>query len=130
MNVSEVRSLATTHEIGSHSHSHESMAHESNDFFREDFRASRVFFEEQLRLPLTTYAFPNGSSRPAQVRYLLDQGVQTVLLVGDQLARPASSRVLPRITFYAGSAAEARLRSLGWHPRGLARIAAPSEIQE
>jgi peptidoglycan/xylan/chitin deacetylase (PgdA/CDA1 family) len=123
LNSSEIRSLAAAHDIGSHSHSHESMAHESHSFFCEDFLASREFFETTLGLALRTYAFPNGSSRPEQVRYLLDQGIRSVLLVGDQLARPASSPVLPRINLYADSPPEARLRSLGWRPRGLARAA-------
>jgi peptidoglycan/xylan/chitin deacetylase (PgdA/CDA1 family) len=130
MSVAEVKSIAARHEIGSHSHSHESMALESDGFFREDFAASRSFFERTLDLPLTIYAFPNGSSRPEQVRHLLNEGLQYVLLVGEQLVRPVSSRVVPRITFYARSAPEARLRCVGWSPWGLARPQTPSEEQK
>jgi hypothetical protein len=106
------------------------MALESDGFFSEDFAASRSFFEKTLDLPLTIYAFPNGSSRPEQIRYLLNAGVRHVLLVGEQLVRPVSSRVVPRITFYARSAPEARLRCVGWSPRGLARPQTPSEEQK
>lgn len=127
MTAAEVNSLATTHkhEIGSHSHSHESMGHESQEFFRQDFELTRAFFAETLGMPLTIYAFPNGSHRREQVQLLLEAGIRHVLLVDEQLSRSDAPQVVPRITFHARSAPESRLRALGWHPRGVARLQAP-----
>ena len=130
MTATDVKTIASRHEIGSHSHSHESMAHESDTFFREDFSATQSFFTTTLGLPLTIYAFPNGSSRAEQVRHLLNVGVNHVLLVGEKLVRRASPRVIPRVTFYARSAPEARLRCSGWTPRGLARPRTSAEDEE
>ena len=56
--------------IGAHSFSHESMGYESDSFFRADLMQCRNFFEQQLRLPLDAYAFPNGSYRPEQIQAL------------------------------------------------------------
>jgi peptidoglycan/xylan/chitin deacetylase (PgdA/CDA1 family) len=119
LSADDVRALAKTHEIGTQSHSHESMGFENDGFFREDFERSARYFSEELGLPHTIYAFPNGSYRPGQIRYLLNHGIERVLLVDEQLAS-AESPVLPRLTFFARSTSELRLRALGWSPRGLA----------
>jgi peptidoglycan/xylan/chitin deacetylase (PgdA/CDA1 family) len=121
MTADEIRQIAGRIEIGCHSHSHESMGQQSDEFFQQDLARARQVFVRELGLPCDIYAFPNGSYRPAQVQSLLEQGFKHVLLVGEQLAGD-STQVLPRITFWAQSAPEARLRALGWSPRGVAAL--------
>jgi len=113
MNASEIRDAATVHEIGVHSYSHESMEFEDEEFFEEDFQKCVGYFQEELRLPLQIYAFPNGSYRPEQITYLENQGIQRILLVGENYAG-RGLRVLPRFTLYGATPAEARMRALGY----------------
>ena len=103
---------AAGHEIGCHSYSHESMAYESTAFFEEDFLRSSDLFR-QLEIPLTIYAFPNGSHRREQVSFLKAAGVRHVLVVDDRLVRGSERAVLPRVTLWGQSAAEIRLRAVG-----------------
>jgi peptidoglycan/xylan/chitin deacetylase (PgdA/CDA1 family) len=122
MTLSDVRSIQKEHDIGSHSFSHESMGYESDAFFEEDLDESVRLFENDLGVPLRTYAFPNGSFRQEQIAILQRRGVRTVLLVEEKLARtsdsPAESRVYPRLSIAGGSAAETRFQALGYHARG------------
>jgi hypothetical protein len=62
---------------------------------------------------LQIYAFPNGSYRPEQITYLENQGIQRILLVGEDYAG-RGLRVLPRFTVYGATPAEARMRALGY----------------
>lgn len=116
MSVSDIRAAAGRHEIGAHSYSHESMEFEDEEFFEADFQKCLGFFNDELRLPLQTYAFPNDSYRPEQIAYLEEQGIQHILLVGENYAR-RGSRVLPRFTIYGTTPAEARIRALGYNAR-------------
>jgi peptidoglycan/xylan/chitin deacetylase (PgdA/CDA1 family) len=116
MTVEEIRQVATSHEIGSHSWGHDSMEFESDAFFQEDFDRSYAFFHDVLCLPLRVYAFPNGSSRPTQIDILHSRGVEHVLLVGDGYST-SIGRVHKRFNYYAGSAAEVRFRALGYPAR-------------
>jgi peptidoglycan/xylan/chitin deacetylase (PgdA/CDA1 family) len=100
-------------EVGAHSIDHDSMGHESTEFFRGDVRACQAFFQDELHQPLSIYAFPNGSHRPEQIQALLDEGVKHVLLVGNELSR-VDVRVHPRLTFYGESPSEIRLRATGY----------------
>ena len=113
MTPAEIGQLAGEHEIGSHSFGHDSMEFESDDFFLEDFERAAAFFKDTLGLPLRVYAFPNGSWRPSLVEILERRGVERILLVGDDYARPGDRMVL-RFNFYAGSSPELRLRALGY----------------
>jgi len=113
MRIDDVRAAATSHAIGCHSWSHESMEFEDDAFFADDFTHCRRFFADELCLPLTVYAFPNGSHREGQIEFLTRRGVERVLLVGEDYAR-ADERAWPRFTMYGSSAAELRLRARGW----------------
>jgi peptidoglycan/xylan/chitin deacetylase (PgdA/CDA1 family) len=113
MSLADVRQAADHHEIGVHSYSHESMEFETDDYFLHDLRRCRGFFDEELRLPMRIYAFPNGSYRKEQVRVLRDTGFEHVLLVGERASSP-TDRVHHRFTFGGSSRSEVRLRSLGW----------------
>lgn len=119
MRVDDVRSIAETHEVGAHSYSHESMAFESEEFFREDVRKCGAFFADHLRLPLLTYAFPNGSYRPSQVEHLVSMGFEHVLLV-DEKVSTHRGRVLPRLSINAPTLAELKLQALGHRAQGIA----------
>jgi peptidoglycan/xylan/chitin deacetylase (PgdA/CDA1 family) len=118
MSVDDVRAAAADHEIGSHSHSHESMAGLSDEEFRSDFRLAAAFFDA-IERPTKIYAFPNGSFRPSQIEWLLSEGVEHVLLVGERFATNLIG-VHPRVTIYGDSPAELTGRALGLDPRALA----------
>jgi peptidoglycan/xylan/chitin deacetylase (PgdA/CDA1 family) len=113
MTCSEIRETSRVHEVGAHSFSHDSMGYEELEFFREDLGRCFRFFQEQLKSPLTVYAFPNGSYRPENLQLLLEQGVDHVLLVGEAFAHPGS-RVRPRITIYGDSVREIKFQALGY----------------
>lgn len=112
MDRDEVLAAAEKHEIGVHSFSHESMGFEEDAFFQEDFEKCRRYFDEQLGLPLQTYAFPNGSYREEQIETLRKNGILHILLVGERYARPGDD-VLPRFTIYGSSKLETRFHALG-----------------
>lgn len=118
MALDDVRKAAAEHEIGAHSFSHESMAFESDEFFREDLNRCRDFFNERLHLPLTIYAFPNNSYRQSQVEMLEQGGIRHILLVGDRFA-VRGQLVSPRFAIYGASRQETRFQALGYKARGL-----------
>ncbi len=118
MSVDDVRRVATDHEIGNHSYSHESMTGISDDEFRSDFWRASEFFDA-IGLQTRIYAFPNGSFRPGQIEWLLAEGVEHVLVVGERFATDLVG-VHPRITMYGDSPAELTGRALGLDPRALA----------
>ena len=114
MRLEDLRSAAVEHELGVHAFSHESMGLETNEFFLDDLAKCRAFFEQQLHLPMTIYAFPNGSYRPEQMALLRAQGVRHILLVDERYAR-IGDPVSPRLTVYGDSRLETRFRALGYH---------------
>ena len=116
MNREELREIAGTHEIGVHSYSHESMEFESDEFFLEDFEKCADYFEDQLGLPLETYAFPNGSYREDQITALRGKGIKHILLVGENYARHGTD-VFPRFTIYGSSKLETRFQALGFNKK-------------
>jgi peptidoglycan/xylan/chitin deacetylase (PgdA/CDA1 family) len=116
MTLDDVRRAAAEHEIGCHSFAHESMGVESDEFFAEDLARCEALFREQLRQPLTIYAFLNGSYRPAQAELLAARGVRHVLLTGDRFAA-AGRRVYPRLAVTAQTGMEARFQALGYRAR-------------
>lgn len=101
---------AAGHEIGSHSYSHESMEHVDDDAFLADFRRSRDALAAAGCDGCDVYAFPNGSSRPAQAELLQRHGVRHVLLVDERPSTPGAG-VHTRITLRGGSIAELRARA-------------------
>jgi peptidoglycan/xylan/chitin deacetylase (PgdA/CDA1 family) len=113
MSTQEIASIAGDSELGVHSYSHESMAHESQDFFENDFAECSRYFEQNFRSPLRIYAFPNGSYRPEQVDFLRRSNIEKILLVDEKAADPKSD-VIPRITMYGDSPAEVRMRASGF----------------
>ena len=118
MNLDEVREAAKSHEIGAHSYSHESMAFESDEYFLSDFAKCEVLFRDQLKMPLDTYAFPNGIYRHEQVEMLQARGVRYVLLVEEKLATGLDG-VFSRLTLSAQSGLEARFQAVGYKARGV-----------
>jgi len=112
MNAAEVKETARTHEIGSHSFSHESMRHESMAFFRDDFARCRALFAEQLELPLRVYAFPHGSCRDEQIELLHAEGVDDVLLVGEKLSHLGAA-THKRLTIEGNGLSQLKFQSLG-----------------
>lgn len=113
MNVHDVRQISGAVEIGVHSFSHESMGFESNEFFESDFALCQRYFDETLELPLSTYAFPNGSFRPEQVEFLRSHGIKNILLVNEEFSKRADD-VFTRHTVYGESEAEVRMKALGF----------------
>ena len=113
MNLEEVRRIQNDHEIGAHSYTHESMAFESNDFFQKDFARCQQFFNDTLQQKLAIYAFPNGSYREEQLSYLLENQVETVLLVEEAFTQ-AKGAVHKRITLSADSFDNLKLQALGY----------------
>src|SRR5688572_21540525 len=113
MSTSDLAAIADETELGVHSFSHESMAFESQEFFEDDFRLCREYFAGKLHLPMNVYAFPNGSYRDEQIQFLRGNGIDRILLVDEKIA-DRDSDVVPRITMYGESAAEIRMRALGF----------------
>jgi peptidoglycan/xylan/chitin deacetylase (PgdA/CDA1 family) len=115
MSRGDIDALRDRVEFGAHSFEHDSMAYESDAFFEDDVARCRAYFAE-LGIPLSIYAFPNGSYRPSQIETLRREGVAHILLVDDRVTRAARD-VHPRIGVYGTSSAEARLRSSGFRAR-------------
>lgn len=113
LSTDEICQLAETVEIGVHSYSHDSMGYESDNFFADDFAKCRSYFAERLNLPLSIYAFPNGSYRESQIDFLRSAGIEHILLVDEKFADPKSD-VLTRRTMYGDSSREVRLNALGF----------------
>ena len=116
MSREEIKEIAREHEIGVHSFSHESMEFEPDEFFEDDFEKCARYFENELGLPLETYAFPNGSYREAQIESLRAKGIRHILLVGEDYARKGSD-VFPRFTIYGSSKLETRFQALGFNKK-------------
>jgi peptidoglycan/xylan/chitin deacetylase (PgdA/CDA1 family) len=112
MNCEETLQATASHEIGAHSYSHESMGFESNEFFEADLRQCVRYFDQRLRLPLSIYAFPNGSHREEQFPILSNNGVRHILIVGEQFASGHGS-VYSRFTICGETCRETRFQALG-----------------
>jgi len=117
LSIEEVREVRDYHQIGVHSYSHDSMGYESNDYFRDDVTKCFEYFDGHLGVRPDIYAFPNGSYRQPQIRYLMQKGVSYILLVEEKFAEGRSG-ILPRITVGGASTEEVWLRSLGIRARG------------
>jgi peptidoglycan/xylan/chitin deacetylase (PgdA/CDA1 family) len=120
MDVAAVREAAKTHEIGVHSYAHESMAHQDEAYFEADLDRCFEYFRTTLGLPLTTYAFPNGSYRQSQVETLQARGIQHILLVEQKAISERKRQVYPRISVDAMTRWELGLQVLGHRSRGVA----------
>jgi peptidoglycan/xylan/chitin deacetylase (PgdA/CDA1 family) len=112
MSIEDVVAVGDLHELGCHSYSHESMAQMDGEEFADELDRCTAFFAN-LDCPMNIFAFPNGSYRSDQVETLLARGVEHVLVVDE---RPSTivRGCHPRITMYGDSAAELRLRGMGW----------------
>lgn len=113
MSSEEIRQIADETEIGVHSFGHESMGYESLEFFEDDLRKCRDYFDSELDIPLSIYAFPNGSYKPEQIDILRQNGIRRILLVGEQFASPGSD-VLCRITTYGKTAGQVKMKALAF----------------
>ena len=114
MTLDDLRALDGV-ELGAHSYAHSSMEFETDDYLDADVRRCRSFFADQLNLPMTIYAFPNGSCRDGQAERVLGHGVDHVLLVGERFDDGA--HIHHRITFDARSRSEVRYKALGGRAR-------------
>jgi peptidoglycan/xylan/chitin deacetylase (PgdA/CDA1 family) len=114
LNIKEIIEISQYHEVGVHSYFHESMGYESNEFFKEDFFKCQEYFSEKLKLPMSIYAFPNGSYRDTQLSFLEDNGIEHILLVNNKFAR-YNTNIYDRFTFYGDSINEVKLRALGFY---------------
>jgi peptidoglycan/xylan/chitin deacetylase (PgdA/CDA1 family) len=112
MNIAEVKQVAKTHEIGVHSYRHDSMGHETMDYFSQDLQECQSFFAQKLELPMNIYAFPNGSYQKEQVDHLLQSKLQHVLLV-DETYSQRQNNIHARFTISGESLGEIKLKSLG-----------------
>jgi peptidoglycan/xylan/chitin deacetylase (PgdA/CDA1 family) len=112
MTPAQVQEVARHHEIGSHSHSHDSMGFETNDYFQEDYARSREWLTKQ-GIATDVYAFPNGSYRDEQVAWLREARVEHVLLVDERFVGRHERGSFPRLSVSGGSVAELELASLG-----------------
>ena len=110
MTLEEVRSLVNV-ELGAHSFAHSSMEYETDAYLDQDVKQCAAFFRERLGLPMTIYAFPNGSCRAGQAERVLEHGVDHVLLVGEQFDR--GGKVHSRFNFDGRSPSEVRFKALG-----------------
>lgn len=113
MTASEINQISTETEIGVHSFSHESMGYEQNEFFEDDFEECRKYFNEKLLIPLSIYAFPNGSYRPEQIDFLRQNAIKQILLVDEKFA-DSETDVFTRLTVYGDNRAEIKMKSLGF----------------
>jgi peptidoglycan/xylan/chitin deacetylase (PgdA/CDA1 family) len=113
MTTKEISQIAGYVELGVHSYSHESMGFESDEFFLDDLDRCEAYFNDKIRVPLSIYAFPNGSYRTSQIDLLRSRGIKKILLVDEKTAL-RNSDVLPRRTMYGESAAELRFQTLGY----------------
>lgn len=114
MNRSEIKEIAEDHEIGVHSFSHESMEFEDSAFFENDLQKCISYFNQELEMPLETYAFPNGSYRTRQIEVLIDKKIKNILLVGEDYAEQGKN-IFPRFTIYGSSKLETRFQGLGFN---------------
>ena len=110
MTLDEVRCLQG-YELGAHSYAHSSMEFETDEYLDADVVSCRNFFADKLNLPMSIYAFPNGSCRAGQAERVLGHGIDHVLLVGERF--DAGGKVHHRITFDARSRSEVRFKALG-----------------
>lgn len=110
MSLAEIKQL-DEHELGAHSFSHSSMEFETPAFLDDDVRRCREFFKDQLSLPMSIYAFPNGSCAQGQAERVLELGVDHVLLVGERFDR--GQAIHHRFTFDGRSRSEIRFKALG-----------------
>jgi peptidoglycan/xylan/chitin deacetylase (PgdA/CDA1 family) len=118
MSVEDIKSVSQNHEVGVHSYSHESMGFESDEFFAQDYERCRAFFQQKLELPLSIYAFPNGSYRREQIEFLKERGCAHVLLVGEMFST-GNSGIYPRFTMSGETFLEARFQALGLKAGGV-----------
>ena len=108
----EIREIVSKHEIGAHSFHHASMGIESDDYLRADVKACRQYFLDKLSMRLAIYAFPNGSHRPGQSEILRSEGIEHVLLVGEDFSA-TDAHVHHRLTFDARFEPEVYFRGTG-----------------
>lgn len=111
MSPADVRDTSNWVEYGAHSYSHASMGLESEAYLRSDVAMCRTYFTEQLAVPMTIYAFPNGSFSAGQIDVVQSMGIDHVLLVGE--AFDDGSAVHHRFTFDAYGSAEVRFKACG-----------------
>jgi peptidoglycan/xylan/chitin deacetylase (PgdA/CDA1 family) len=116
MTRSDVQQVAAEHDIGAHSYDHATMVSESADYLAADLARCSDYFGEHLGLPMSIYAFPNGSCTRGQVDEVRGARIRHVLLVGERFSTDAC--VHNRFTFHAASMREALFRAHG----GLADI--------
>jgi len=97
LTVEQITALPESVHIGAHGGTHEPMTHASISEFDCDFETCRDLFENHLRKPLVTYAFPLGGYRAEQLDYLQAAGIEQILLVGERTTK-GGENIIPRLT--------------------------------
>lgn len=113
MTVDQLRGLTADFEIGNHSASHESMAHQPPGFFEADYERSQAWLAAALGRAPSIYAFPNGSYTAAQVAFLKGRGTEHVLLVDERFARRGDAAT-PRVSMH-GTLGRMMVAAVGGH---------------
>lgn len=111
MTKEHVRQISLYHDVGAHSFAHASMGAETDDYFGSDLQKCGEYMQTELGLPMSIYAFPNGSYRRSQLTIALESGLRHVLLVDNDFAD--NSSIHPRFGFDAAIPSEVRFKALG-----------------
>ena len=112
MSLSQIKEISEVHEIGAHSYTHASMAHETDEYLTEDVLKCKSYFRKKLDQDIDIYAFPNGSCKPNQPEILKAAGINHVLLVGDQFCfKDKDDDLIHRFNFDATGGDELRYRA-------------------
>lgn len=92
--------------VGSHGHTHSSMARLSPEDVRAEGRQSKLLLESRLRTGVTSFAYPFGmrnDESPATARILADCGYESIFISQHGTIQPGANPLrLPRIKVEAG----------------------------
>lgn len=100
MDESSLKTLAKEgHELGSHSHSHQSLTDLGPEKAREDLDKSRTILEDLSGSPVTSLAYPSGNYDRYTIEMTRASGFRTALTTRDgTLDGPIDPYEIPRIT--------------------------------
>ena len=112
MSIGDIRQLVLTHEIGTHSFEHATMAVESDEYVAADAVRCREWHTRKLGIAPEIYAFPNGKAGLGHSDIVRRAGYKHILLAGERFSA-SGTHVHPRFTMRGASAPELRYRAAG-----------------
>lgn len=112
MTRSDVREVASAHEVGAHSYEHATMPAETDEYVAADARRCLEYFQDEISCRPAVYAFPNGVARRRQVEIVHRTGFVHVLLTG-RAPSDAPPWLHGRRLVYGDSRREMRWRAVG-----------------